>query len=466
MKNNLNELSVLNKELEYRPKLKLTNRENLDKYTLKAKKVIFKRIEELAKGEGEFKDGVHKKTLIALETVIKNKELNSINTFEDVELQNVYKTRKEVVDLSKKLSYDEIAADMEVILKKELVQLEANAIVLDEKIEKLESKEKLNFLEERLLERYRISRAKNRIRTKDVVGFIKNGTTYRKIYLSDEPPLSPAGWIRLLLSYGIMIFWSLIIIWPIFELVKATTNDAATTYLDASNYRFGFSSFSRLFKDTDYLEWLKNTLVVASVTAIATVFFALLMGYAFSRFRFKGKKTSLLSVMILQMIPTMASLTVFYVLYTILHQKMQISGTTVLILIYIGGGISGNTFIMKGYMDSISKEIDEAAKIDGLSQWKIFTRIIIPLTKPMIALVALWSFIGPFGDYILPGLLLNKSEDYTLAKGLFTLTSDPQKVDQAAFAAGAVLVAVPISLLFISLRKFLVGGITAGGVKG
>jgi arabinogalactan oligomer/maltooligosaccharide transport system permease protein len=113
------------------------------------------------------------------------------------------------------------------------------------------------------------------------------------------------------------------------------------------------------------------------------------MGYAFSRYRFKGKKASLFTIMIIQMIPTLAALTVFYVLYVMLKDNFGISGKTVLIIIYVGGGMAGNTFIMKGYMDSISQEIDEAAKIDGLSNLKIFIKIIIPLSKPMIALIIL-----------------------------------------------------------------------------
>jgi arabinogalactan oligomer/maltooligosaccharide transport system permease protein len=113
---------------------------------------------------------------------------------------------------------------------------------------------------------------------------------------------------------------------------------------------------------------MQNTIYVSVITSICTIFSALFMGYAFSRFRFKGRKSSLLSVMLLQMIPTLSALTVFYVLYTVLKQNYAISGLTILIFIYIGGGVAGNTFIMKGYMDSISIDIDEAAKIDGLSQ--------------------------------------------------------------------------------------------------
>ncbi len=465
-KSNLKEMAVLNEELRLKPKFNFKPKDNPNKYNKKAQKIIFAKIKYILKNQANLKDDISESTIAKIKKIISNKNINEITEYSKIKLIKECNNKTEFKDLKKSIDYFEIAANMQVILKKEMIQLKQTKINLENKIKKDQQKKNNSYLAIKKTEYLKVQFAKNRTRIKDVEGFIQNKSTYRKLYLSDEPPLSTAGWLKLFVSYGLMFFWALIILWPIAELVKATTNDAATTYLDTSNYKFGFSSFTRLINNTNYLLWLKNTLIVSAITSSATVFFALLMGYAFSRFRFKGKKASLLSVMILQMVPTMASLTVFYVLYTILHQKMGINGQTVLIFIYVGGGIAGNTFIMKGYMDSISIEIDEAAKIDGLSQWKIFTRIIIPLTKPMIALVALWSFIGPFGDYILPGLLLNKSEDYTLARGLNILITDQKNIDQAAFAAGSMIIAVPISLLFISLRKFLIGGITAGGVKG
>ena len=461
---NLQEIAILHEELEYRPKISFKSKDNEEKYSSLAKKVIFNRIKSLG-SDSKLDQEIIKKTLDDIKTNIINNKKIDFTSFEEVELKKSISNKKELKDLKKKVMYHELSSSMKVILTKELTQLEERKVKLTSKQESYESK-KSNYFNNKMKDKLNIAIAKNNLRTKDVKSFISNGATYRKVYLSDEPPLTPAGWIKLFISYGLMIFWAMLIIWPLAELFRATTNDLAIDYLNKSDYKFGFDSFNRLFNNTDYTKWLTNTIIIAAITSAITVFLALLMGYAFSRFRFKGKKTSLLSVMILQMVPTMASLTVFYVLYTILNQKMGLSGHVVLILIYVGGGVAGNTFIMKGYMDSISKEIDEAAKIDGLSQWRIFTRIIIPLTKPMIALVALWSFIGPFGDYILPGLLLSKSEDFTLARGLRTLTTDPQHIDQAAFAAGAIIVAVPISCLFIALRNFLVGGITAGGVKG
>ncbi len=459
-KHNFEEIAILNEELDYKYRPSLSKKQNQTSLNIKLQKIIFKKIEHASKiVDDELRNDVLKEIEELVETPLKQ-----INEPEDIKLRKIYVTNKEIKGVRDRLNFPEKSREMNILYKKELRAIETKKktlIIRKSKIDK-----KTNAIFKKLSKNLEIKIAKLTIREKDLKSFIRNKSILKKVYLSDEPPLTPMGWIKLFLSYGFMLLWALIILWPLMELVKATLNNNAIKTLNTSSYEFGFDSFSRLFGKTDFIDWMTNTLIVAGITSIATVFLALLMGYAFSRFRFKGKKSSLISVMLLQMVPSLAALTVFYVLYTILNQKFNLSGSVVLILIYVGGGVAGNTFIMKGYMDSISTEIDEAAKIDGLSQWRIFTRIIVPLTKPMIALVGLWSFIGPFGDYILPGLLLSESKTFTLAKGLQTLASDPKTMDQGAFAAGAILVAVPVSILFISLRKFLVGGITAGGVKG
>ena len=137
-----------------------------------------------------------------------------------------------------------------------------------------------------------------------------------------------------------------------------------------------------------------------------------------------------------------------------------------LILIYSGGGIAGNTFILKGYIDSISTELDDAAKIDGCSNMGIYRLIIMPIARPMLTIIALWSFIGPFMDYMLARVLLTNVQSYTLAAGLFTLINDFRTLNQPAFAAGGLLTAVPIVILFIALQNQLVSGLTKGSVKG
>ena len=137
-----------------------------------------------------------------------------------------------------------------------------------------------------------------------------------------------------------------------------------------------------------------------------------------------------------------------------------------LILIYSGGAIATNTFILKGYLDSISPELDEAARIDGCSNFQVYKLIIMPLARPMLAIIALQCFIGPFLDYMMPKILLTNPMDYTLATGLFTLINDMRNMNQPAFAAGGFLSAVPVMLLFLMLQDELVSGLSSGAVKG
>ena len=162
-----------------------------------------------------------------------------------------------------------------------------------------------------------------------------------------------------------------------------------------------------------------------------------------------------------------AGITAYFTLHSIISAVVPVfSRQMMLIMIYSGGGIAGNTFILKGYIDSISTELDDAARIDGCSSMQVYRLIIMPIARPMLAIIALWSFIGPFMDYLLPRVLLTNPSSYTLAAGLFTLMSDFRTMNQPAFAAGGLLTALPIVALFIVLQKQLVSGLSQGSVKG
>ncbi|WFQ92058.1 hypothetical protein MFERI14815_00674 [Mycoplasma feriruminatoris] len=304
--------------------------------------------------------------------------------------------------------------------------------------------------------------------------------TFGKLYLSDKPPLSTSGKIGLAFTYIVLVLWVLIIILPIFQLLLQSFNfwssNASTAVggedwgnnarFSFSEFSFSFANFVYLFEKTRYKNWLINSIVIAVLTMIFMVIITAFIGYAFSRFRFKGKRIGLMSVMLIQMIPTISSFVAFYVLYQILDNKFGFPPMAMLLLIYVGGGIPGNVFVLKGYMDNISTDIDDAARIDGCGNWTTFIKIITPLSKPMLSVIALWSFIGPFGDILLPRLLAGESSQYTMATGLQTLIQDPKNTSQGAFAAGSLIIALPISILFMSLQKNITGGLSAAGVKG
>lgn len=289
-----------------------------------------------------------------------------------------------------------------------------------------------------------------------------------KINLSDELPLTPLGALGLTLSYLVLIFWAIIILVPLALMVISAFNgnQGSRVIMGFSNYRFSLEHFRFLFEKTDFLYWTKNTLIIATTTAILVILMVSFTGYAYSRFRFKGRKASLMAIMLIQTIPTFAGIVAYFTMYSIINQILPVfSRQMMLILIYSGTGIAGNTFILKGYLDSISTELDDAAKIDGCSNMQIYRLIIMPIAKPMLALIALWSFIGPFQDYLLPRVLLTSSHNYTLAAGLYTLISDMRTLNEPAFAAGGLLTAIPIVILFTALQKQLVSGLASGAVK-
>lgn len=288
------------------------------------------------------------------------------------------------------------------------------------------------------------------------------------LYLSDKPPLTLGGKVVIGISYVFLALWAVMVILPILQIVISSFNGGqANRIIIGGEFVFSLKHFESLFTETQYIRWLFNTLYISIATVIIVVLMVSFTGYAYSRYRFKGKKASLLTVMLIQTIPTFAGLTAYFTMYSIAADVVPaFTRQMMLILIYSGGGIAGNTIILKGYLDSISTELDDAAKIDGCSSMKIYRLIIMPIAKPMLAIIALWSFIGPFGDYMLPKILLNSSADYTLAAGLRTLITDQRTLNEPAFAAGALLTAIPIVILFVVLQKQLVSGLSSGATKG
>ncbi|ACZ00910.1 sugar ABC transporter permease [Streptobacillus moniliformis] len=288
------------------------------------------------------------------------------------------------------------------------------------------------------------------------------------LYLSDKPPLNFAGKVGLAISYIILTIWALLIIVPLVFMVVASFNGEQQKYLIlGSSFTFSLKHYSILFNKTLFSRWVLNTIVIATATALFTLLIVSFTGYVYSRFRFKGKKVSLMAIMLIQVIPAFAGIAAYYTMHQIIVSIFPFfTRTLMLISIYSIGGIAGNTFILKGYIDSISPELDEAARMEGSSNMQVYRLIIMPIAKPMLAIIALWSFIGPFMDFLLPRILLTNPKQYTLAAGLFTLISDDRTRLEPVFAAGGILTAIPIVLLFIVLQKQLVSGLSSGSVKG
>ena len=289
------------------------------------------------------------------------------------------------------------------------------------------------------------------------------------LYLSDKPPLNFAGKVGLGISYAILSLWSLLIIVPLLIMVISSFNgnQHQNIIIDFKEFAFSFKQFKILFTQTDFLRWVVNTIFIAIATAVLTLLVVSYTGYVYSRFRFKGKRVSLMAIMLIQVIPAFAGIVAYYTMHQIIVSIFPFfTREMMLVLIYAIGGVAGNTFILKGYIDSISTELDEAARMEGCSNMQVYSLIIFPIARPMLAIIALWSFIGSFMDYLLPAIMLTNPKNYTLAAGLFSLISDERTKLEPVFAAGGLLTAIPIVILFIVLQKQLVSGLTSGSVKG
>ncbi|MBL6504474.1 sugar ABC transporter permease [Streptococcus suis] len=266
------------------------------------------------------------------------------------------------------------------------------------------------------------------------------------------------------LTYLYLIVLSVIIIYPLLiTIMSAFKSGNVVAFKLDSNINFTLDNFSKLFSETLYGTWYLNTLIIALLTMVIQTSIVVLAGYAYSRYNFIARKQSLVFFLIIQMVPTMAALTAFFVMALMLNALNQ---SWFLIFLYIGGGIPMNAWLMKGYFDTVPISLDESAKLDGAGHFRRFWQIVLPLVRPMIAVQALWAFMGPFGDYILSKFLLREKEFYTVAVGLQTFISDVKNMKIAYFAAGAILIALPISILFFFLQKNFVSGLTSGGDKG
>jgi len=267
-----------------------------------------------------------------------------------------------------------------------------------------------------------------------------------------------------ILTYLYLIALSIIIIYPLLITVMSAfkSGNVVAFKLDGST-NFTFDNFLGLFNETLYGTWYLNTLIIATVTMIIQTSIVVLAGYAYSRYNFVARKQSLVFFFIIQMVPTMAALTALFVMALMLN---ALNKSWFLIFLYVGGGIPMNAWLMKGYFDTVPISLDESAKLDGAGHFRRLWQIVLPLVRPMIAIQALWAFMGPFGDYILSKFLLREKEFYTVAVGLQTFISDPKNLKISYFAAGAILIALPISILFFFLQKNFVSGLTSGGDKG
>ena len=263
--------------------------------------------------------------------------------------------------------------------------------------------------------------------------------------------------------YALLIFMALLVLTPIVWIIGASFNPMSSL-LSATAFPENPTvlHYVKLIKETKFVYWYANTLKIALINMAISVVLTSMTSYVFSRFRFKGKRAGLLSILILQMFPSFMGM---MATYNILWQLNLLDTHFGLILTYAAGQVPYNTWLVKGYLSNIPRSLDEAAKLDGASNLRIFTQIILPLMKPILIFVALSQFITPWMDFIFPRMILSSPEKKTLAIGLYDMIKANTNNNFTTFAAGAILVAVPITILYVCLQKYLIQGVTAGANK-
>lgn len=266
--------------------------------------------------------------------------------------------------------------------------------------------------------------------------------------------------------YLVVLIMFVVILYPLLWAISISLNPSTTMFsakLIPDNW--SLDHYRWLFNDprSDYVLWYKNTIIVAVFNALASVIMVGLTAFAFSRYKFVGRKNTIYAVMLMQMFPVLMGMVAIYLLLNLVGLLDTFAG---LVIFYTVGGLPMNVFLVKGYMDTIPRDLDESAKMDGAGHIRILTKILFPLIRPILAVVALFTFMAPFMDFLTPRIILRSPEKYTVALGLFSFINDKVGNNFTVFAAGTILIAVPIATVFLFLQRYLISGLAEGGTKG
>jgi arabinogalactan oligomer/maltooligosaccharide transport system permease protein len=259
-------------------------------------------------------------------------------------------------------------------------------------------------------------------------------------------------------------------IFPILFVISAAFNPLGT--LSSSSLipkNASAENFSRLFETTSFWRWFGNSIVIAVISSLLSLFISACAAFAFSRYRFKGRRTGMLFILLVQMFPQFLAIVAIYLMFVTISDLYPAIGFNTdwgLILLFMGGALGVNTWLMKGFFDTIPKDLDESAVVDGATHSQIFFGIILPLVAPILAVTGLLAFIGVMSEFIISSTFLTQDSAKTAAVGLYGLVSAERNSNFGMFSAGALIVAIPTVALFQFLQRYIVGGMTAGAVKG
>ena len=270
-----------------------------------------------------------------------------------------------------------------------------------------------------------------------------------------------------LIVYIVLIAITVVWLFPFFGLVMESFK-VDTTAMDGELFptKFGFDNYVRLFKETDFLKWFKNTAIMGIATAVFQTLFVLSMSYTLSRLRFKMRKPLMNFILILGMFPGFLTMILIYKVFSDLGLTMEMAPLGLIIVYCASSGMG--YYISKGFFDTIPKTLDEAARVDGATRLQVFYKVIMPLSGSIVIYTILMGFMAPWGDFMLASYLIHEnSVGMSVAVGMFEWTSKTMlNTNYTMFCAAGVIVAIPVTAVFLALQKYYVEGVTGGAVKG
>lgn len=270
--------------------------------------------------------------------------------------------------------------------------------------------------------------------------------------------------IRTLWVSRIVIWITIILVmFPVLWIVMSSFSAGDSFFLSSLfPEKFSTEHYVALFRETDFMLWVFNSLKFCFIVAVIQLILTSLAAYAFARLRFTGRKYGLMSLLVLQVFPNSMAVAGYYIL---IYQFGLVDSSIALIFV-LAGGSAFNIWLLKSYIDGLPVELDEAAMMDGASQFQVFYKIVIPLASPQLAVIFLFSFIATYSEYVITSIFLQTPGKMTLALGLQSFISDQFAAHWTLFSAAAVISSLPIMIVFMCLQRFIQNGLVAGGVKG
>ncbi|HEX3053617.1 MAG TPA: sugar ABC transporter permease [Aggregatilineaceae bacterium] len=295
-------------------------------------------------------------------------------------------------------------------------------------------------------------------------------------------PVRPTNYLSWMVRSLVIIIALIFALFPVIWITSASfnTNGSMSTQRlipsNAESLNDLLVNYRQLFEDPQipFWHWMWNSVVIASISTVLILMITSFSAYSFSRFRFQGRRNLLLGIFLVQVFPNILAMVALYLMLSQVGDYIPQLGLNTyggLILVYMGGGMAMNIWLMKGFFDTIPRDIDESAQVDGATHWQAYIYLIFPLVRPVMAVVGLLAFVGTFNDFVLARIMLGLGgtrEQWTLMVGMYSFVGSTGEfsTEWGVFAAGSLIAAVPIVILYLVLQRFIVGGLTVGAVKG